>query len=161
MSLSEASKLGMDEYERLSYFRVDQGKNNTRRPAKRASWYRFEGITLANGDDVGVVTAWDCPSDTAPGVAEMVDRLFLRLLDRLTLEGQNVSNNTTARNYAPHLLSKEPEAKEAKVGKEALTSAMRRLFKAGFIKSEEYGRRDKAATRIVRVSPATAPTEAD
>jgi len=38
---------------------------------------------------------------------------------------------------------------------------MRRLFKAGFIKSEEYGRRDKAATRIVRVSPATAPTEAD
>jgi hypothetical protein len=157
MSLSEAAKLGMDEYERLSYFRVDQGKNNTRPPAKRASWYRFEGVTLANGDGVGVVTAWDCPSEASPGITQRADDLFLCVLDRLSVEGQNVSNNPTARNYAPHIFVKEPEAKKARVGKEALGNAMRRLFAAGVIKAEEYTQSGHTRLRIVRAAPETAP----
>src|SRR5262249_34281525 len=56
MSAAEASQLGLDEFDRASYFRVDRGKANMAPPAKKASWFKFEGVDLANGDNVGVVT---------------------------------------------------------------------------------------------------------
>src|SRR5262249_28664324 len=130
-------------------------KNNTRPPAKRASWYRFEGVTLANGDGVGVVTAWDCPDSATPG-ASKADELFLRILDRLSLEGRQL-NNISGPNYAPAVFAQQPEAKAAKIGKAALTEAMQRLFATGTIKMEDCGRPSRPAKRIVRVSPVTAP----
>jgi RecA-family ATPase len=163
MSAAEAGQLGMDEFERLSYFRVDQGKANTVPPAKKATWHKFENVALPNGDNVGVVTAWERPDATASGRAEAERRaqqVFLALLDRFWSEGRFV-NHRGGPGFAPPTFAKEPEAKAAKVTKEMLADAMRRLFSSGAIKAEEYGRQDRQRQRIARASPPTAPHEAE
>jgi hypothetical protein len=159
MSESEAQKLGIDEFERLLYFRVDQGKNNTRPPAKKASWYKLESIVLANGDDVGVVATWECPTDASPEINRKAENVFLAILDRLTLAGRYV-NDASGMGYAPNAFAKEPEAKRAKVGKGALVEAMHRLFMYGVIRIEDHVNQSRHPTRrIVRATPPTAPTE--
>ena len=62
--------LGLDEFSRLSYFRVDRGKANTVPPAKSATWRKFESVHLANDDDVGVVVPWDHPDAEASHARE-------------------------------------------------------------------------------------------
>jgi RecA-family ATPase len=163
MSASEASQLGMDEFERLSYFRVDQGKANTVPPAKKATWHRFENVPLPNGDNVGVVTAWERPDATPSGKAEAerkAEQVFLGLLDRFWNEGRFV-NHRGGPSFAPPNFAKEPEAKIAKVTKDGLAEAMRRLFSAGAIRAEDYGRPDRPHQRIVRTSPLTSPHDVD
>jgi RecA-family ATPase len=75
------------------------------------------------------------------------DDLFLRLLDRFTEQGRNVSHARTANNYAPTAFAADPDGKGKRKG---LTDAMNRLFAAGKIKSEPYGRASKPAARLVR-----------
>jgi hypothetical protein len=61
MTKEEADKAGIDK-DIWRYFRSDNGKASMAPPPERADWYRLESITLANGDDVGVATAWTWPS---------------------------------------------------------------------------------------------------
>jgi RecA-family ATPase len=157
MSKEEAGNLGIDEFERLSYFRVDIGKANTVTRTNAATWRKFASVELPNGDNVGVITAWDHPkysanaSEAQKTQAHDDDALFLTLLDRLTREGRHVSDKPSA-TYAPSRFAEEEEAKVAKVGKFRLANAMRRLFAAGKIRAEEHsfdqGRR--TSHRLVR-----------
>jgi RecA-family ATPase len=72
-----------------------------------------------------------------------VEDLFLALLARFT----NVSNKSGV-SYAPALFAKEPEAKAAKVPKEAFADAMRRLFSANKLHMEQYGYPSRETYRI-------------
>jgi hypothetical protein len=160
MSKGEASQNGIDEFERLSYFRIDSGKANMAPPAKKGeNWFKFESVDLPNltQDSVGVVTQWT-PSATDDVGKARVDLLFLRLLDRLWDQGRFVTN-TGGASFAPAVFAKEPEAKEAHLGKAAMGDAMRRLFAARIIKMEDYGAR--GSRRIARDTPAPPPTEVD
>jgi RecA-family ATPase len=69
--------------------------------------------------------------------------LFLFLLDRFT----NVSNKSGV-SYAPALFAKEPEAIAAKLSREGLASAMRRLFAANKLHMEQYGYPSRGTYRI-------------
>jgi RecA-family ATPase len=149
MSASEAQQLGIEEFERLSYFHVDLGKANTVAPAKKATWHKFENVELPNGDNVGVVTAWNRPDEKAPEVARRAEEVFLKLLDRLWSEERYVSDRS-GHGYAPTTFAKESEAKAAKVGKSALEDAMRRLFAMKSIRIEEYGPPSKSKRRLAR-----------
>jgi RecA-family ATPase len=71
------------------------------------------------------------------------EHLFLSLLDRFP----NVSNKSGV-SYAPALFAKEPEAIAAKVSKEALANAMRRLFAADKLHMEQYGYPSRGTYRI-------------
>jgi hypothetical protein len=64
------------------------------------------------------------------------------------LEDRNVSDHGPR--AAPTVFAKEAEAKGAKLGKAALADAMRRLFAAGRIRMETYGRASRESRRIVR-----------
>lgn len=68
MTSAEADKLGVDEQERLFYFRTSSVKANYSPPGDRAGdWYKMHGVKLPNGaadedgDGVGVVTRWKAP----------------------------------------------------------------------------------------------------
>jgi len=61
-------------------------------------------------------------------------------------------NDRRHRNYAPTLFAKEAAACAAKISKAKLEAAMRRLFSAGTIRCETYGRPDRPQIRIVRVA---------
>jgi RecA-family ATPase len=155
MTKTDAESTGIPEHERPSYFRVDRVKANNAPPASAAIWRRFVNVDLPNGDEVGVVVPWEFPGQGAapsPEKAEAerkAEEVFLRLLDRFVREERNVSDRGPQ--AAPTVFAKEAEAKGAKLGKAVLADAMRRLFAAGRIRIETYGRPSREYRRIVRV----------
>jgi RecA-family ATPase/5S rRNA maturation endonuclease (ribonuclease M5) len=92
----------------------------------------------------------------APGSLERmareqkVDDLFLKLLDRSTEQGRNLSDKKTAHTYAPSRFVSEPEAKADHISKRELAEAMERLFRAGKICNASYGLPSKGWTRLER-----------
>jgi RecA-family ATPase len=61
------------------------------------------------------------------------DELFLRLLDRFTDQGRNVSHAKTSNNYAPTMFATDPDGKGKR---KDFIDAMDRLFATGKIKAE-------------------------
>jgi RecA-family ATPase len=85
--------------------------------------------------------------DKVARVAKAED-VFLDLLRRFTTQGRHVSDKTSANNSAPSLFAKEDEAKKSRLKRSDLEDAMRRLFKAGKIHVEEYGRPSRRYSRL-------------
>jgi len=87
------------------------------------------------------------------GIVASIERrscedVFLRLLDKTTAEGQPVSPNTRAGNYAPRLFSQRPDRERFR--KADFARAMQALFAAGEIINEPYGRKGDLRFRIAR-----------
>jgi len=78
--------------------------------------------------------------------AQKAEEIFLGLLARYDREGRNVSDKPTAPTYAPASFYKEREI--SGIRKEDLASAMRRLFAAGKIHVEAYGRPSRPMARL-------------
>jgi AAA domain/Bifunctional DNA primase/polymerase, N-terminal len=75
MSFDEAARYGIDDRDRLDYFKVESGKPNmAKRSTGWARWYKMESVSLGNAtakydsDDVGVVTSFTptAAADTVP-----------------------------------------------------------------------------------------------
>ena len=151
MSHSDGEKLGFDDFERLSYFRVDRGKANTVAPASSANWRKFESVELVNGDNVGVVTPWELPASDSLDDQEKAGKLFLQLLDQYQASDREV-NDRHHRHYAPKCFAQETAARAARISQAKFEAAMSRLLAAGKIRAETYGRADRPFRRIVRVA---------
>ncbi|MHC2839806.1 AAA family ATPase [Bradyrhizobium diazoefficiens] len=76
------------------------------------------------------------------------EQLFLTLLDRFTRENRKVSH-ASGKTYAPNLFSVEQEAADARLSKEALAGAMRRLLAAKKVHVESYGPPSKNNQHLV------------
>ena len=74
------------------------------------------------------------------------DTLFMSLLGRFTQQGRNLSHIKTAPNFAPAEFVKDPAAKG--FHKEGLAAAMSRLFAAGKIHVQHYGRPSRPYSRL-------------
>jgi RecA-family ATPase len=74
------------------------------------------------------------------------EEAFLALLARYEQEGRNVSDKPSSPTYAPSAFRKERDAKGFR--KDDLDAAMRRLFEAGKIHVEAYGRPSRPYSRI-------------
>jgi hypothetical protein len=61
MTRDEAAKAGIGEHEAWRYFRSDNGKASMARQPEKADWFKLTSVMLANGDEVGVATAWTWP----------------------------------------------------------------------------------------------------
>jgi hypothetical protein len=152
MSDKDAQDLNILDHERARYFRVDKAKGNNS-PAAKAVWRQFHNIELPNGDEVGVVMAWDYPGQGA-GTAEtaeaerVADHVFMQVLRRFVLTGR-IASDRTGKNYAPTLFAKEPEARGAKINKVMLENAMRRLFHVGKIRAIDEGPGGRSVHKIV------------
>jgi RecA-family ATPase len=152
MSTAEAGKVGIDEVLRFSYFRVDPGKSNMTAPGRAPVWRKFESVFLPNGDDVGVVTRWEFPTDNVldyTAAAQADDILFMQILERFTAQGRTV-NASSGTTYAPAAFAKEPEALGQRVNKHRMGAAMRRLFAAKRIRVEAHEKAGQKGSRIVR-----------
>jgi RecA-family ATPase len=152
MNEKDAEAAGCSEVERLSRFRIDRAKSNYS-PAQIATWRQFISVELPNGDDVGVVALWNFPGqgEQTPektAADQKAEHVFLQLLDKFTARNINVSANAGP-NYAPAKFAEEREAQAARVSKAALKAAMSRLLDTGRIRSEPYGRDDRASSRLV------------
>ena len=77
---------------------------------------------------------------------QKAEETFLALLARYDREGRNASDKPTSPTYAPTAFCKEKDANGLR--KEDFAAAMRRLFAAGKIHVENYGRPSRPATRL-------------
>jgi RecA-family ATPase len=77
------------------------------------------------------------------------EQLFLDLLRRYESQGRNVSDKLNAPAYAPTVFAEEAEAKKQQIRKPDLKAAMQRLFGAGKIHVEQYGRPSRPYSRLV------------
>ena len=80
---------------------------------------------------------------------QAAQRMFLDLLNRFNSQNRNLSDKSSANNYAPTMFAKEKEAREAGIKKAAFETAMRNLFAADKIRIEAYGSPSKGWTRLV------------
>lgn len=77
MSVGEANKVGIKENARLAYFKSDTTGSSMTKPAEAQDWYKFESVSLYNGeefgldgDEVGVVTKWKYTLPSAGDLSE-------------------------------------------------------------------------------------------
>jgi hypothetical protein len=77
------------------YFRVFNGKRNFAPPADQSDWFEIKSITLANGDNVGVVIPWTYPAIKTDIPPEIVDRILTEI-GRGLENGQRYSNDNAA-----------------------------------------------------------------
>ena len=157
MAEKDADELSIPEQDRAKYFRVDRAKGNNS-PAIRAVWRQFINVDLPNGDEVGVVAAWDMPGYglSSAEIAEanrVADHVFVQVLTRFTLEGRSSSEKSNSVHYAPKVFAQEREEKTAKVGKTVLVEAMRRLFAAGRLRAETEGGKGHGVRKLVLTQP--------
>jgi hypothetical protein len=68
MSADDAAKLGIDETEARSIFRVDDGKANLAPPASAALYRKMEGVKIDNGEWIGVCVPYTLP-DAFDGIS--------------------------------------------------------------------------------------------
>jgi len=61
MTAEEATKYGIDQEEKNSYVRLDNGKSNYS-PLKPLGWYRLQGYQIPNGEYVAAAMPWQPPS---------------------------------------------------------------------------------------------------
>jgi DNA polymerase I-like protein with 3'-5' exonuclease and polymerase domains len=77
------------------YFRSFNGKRNFAPPADQSDWFEIKNITLLNGDDVGVVTAWRYPGSW-DDVPEETTKQVVAEIGRGMPNGQRYSNHNRA-----------------------------------------------------------------
>jgi hypothetical protein len=133
MTIEEAEKAGVEEFERERHVKVTPAKRNYSATAAPPQWIRIENLIINNGDDVGVIGPWEWPGHDPAAFEAAVQRtqgVFLEVLSRLIKTGQRLSNRT-GKNFAPRLIARTPEAKQAKVTEAALKEAMERLILSG------------------------------
>jgi len=98
MTKEEGDKAGVKYYRR--YFNVVDDKNNLAPPAENADWYHLENVSLANGDEVGVVIPWSWP-DAFEGVT--VAHLYAV---QVAIDGQNYRMNVQAKDWVGHAIGR-------------------------------------------------------
>jgi len=76
----DAIELGVKPDEAMGLFRVDDGKANLAPPAVKAVYRRMVGVQIANGEWVGVATAFDLP-DEWQGMTDNVINTILGLIN--------------------------------------------------------------------------------
>jgi RecA-family ATPase len=76
------------------------------------------------------------------------ERVFLNLLEKTSADGQPVSANSRAGNYAPRLFASRPDRE--RYTKSDFERAMQALFAARKIINETYGRKSDTRTRLIR-----------
>jgi RecA-family ATPase len=76
------------------------------------------------------------------------DELFMDLLRRFATQGRNVSDKSSANNYAPTAFVDEADAKKNGLRKADFKAAMSRLFSTNRIYIQNYGRPSRPCARL-------------
>jgi AAA domain len=101
MSSKDAERYGVPEEERHRYVRLDDAKTNVSLIGADARWFRRVGVTIANGDEVGVLVPEDLEplARTGSEDAEDLHRTIIAAL-LAQVPGNEISLNAAAKRLA-------------------------------------------------------------
>ena len=121
MSERDAEEVGVSDNDRHLYLRLDGAKANLGPTRSEPAWYRRQSVTIANGDEVGVLVPHEFPLFGALSVvtAERTRAIFEEI-ERRWEEGEPFSSSANSdRCILPYL---ESQGLKKKVAKKALAS---------------------------------------
>ena len=122
--------------------RLLEFKKNNYGPVSESIYLRYQSGLFLPADGVHGL-------DTSARAA-LADTVFLQLLERFVLQGQNVGPNKGTI-YAPALFAAHPDAQ--RLSSRDLAAAMQRLLDAGKIQIVERGRPGKPSQQLVIAEP--------
>ena len=101
MSSKDAERYGVPEEERHRYVRLDDAKANVSLIGADARWFRRVGVTIANGDEVGVLVPEDLEPVSKAG-GEEVEDLYRTVIAALLAQvpEDEISLNAAAKRLA-------------------------------------------------------------
>jgi hypothetical protein len=156
MSDEDAKRYAVEERDRRLYVRLDDAKNNLALIDGDARWFRREGVTLPNGEAVGVLVPVPlAPYKTDMATAHKIMAELKRAFD--AGEGYGMSNRGRGTRWAGHMMLDDfgVPAQEA----QALIDGW---LKNGYVVAEVVDTRSgKRALRVVRMLPRYVPDSAD
>lgn len=159
MSERDAERLGIPPDQRHRWVRLDDAKANLSMASGQARWFERVSITIANGDEVGVLV----PGDPAAFAEDIpvdsdLDARVEAALDRHWHAGEPLSDRPEARGrFAPSVLSRE-----LGVASDAVRDAIVRLQLAGRIVTDAYGpKRNRKGLRSASLKRADQPDRSD
>jgi len=97
MSTDEASRLGIDETEARSIFRVDDGKANLAPPADKAVYRKMEGVKIDNGEWIGV-----CIPYTLPEAFDGVEAKHAKRIQQIVADAHSNGEPLKESSQSPH-----------------------------------------------------------
>lgn len=138
MSERDATKLGLENDERRRWVRLDDAKMNLTLVGDEALWFRRIGVTIANGDEVGVLVPGtpEPPEETTPN--EELEAAVIAEIDRAWRIGEPYSVTKQSKRYYGKLLA-------SRLGRSAssVNAAVNALQERGVIEEAEYDTRNK------------------
>jgi len=98
ISADEASRVGIDEAEARSIFRVDDGKSNLAPPADKALYRQMIGVKIDNGEWIGVCVAFKLP-DVFDGVSAKDAKKAQQIVADAHSNGEPLRESSQASNW--------------------------------------------------------------
>ena len=98
MSPDEASRVGIDEAEARSIFRVDDGKANLAPPADKALYRKMIGVKIDNGEWIGVCVTFKLP-DVFDGVGAKDAKKAQQIVADAHSNGEPLRESSQASNW--------------------------------------------------------------
>jgi hypothetical protein len=146
MSERDADKLGLAPEERHRWVRLDDAKANLSL-SESAKWFRRESVTIANGDEVGVLVPGDPKPETSSADFDAIRDALLNAIGRAWDAGDPLSQRPQARErYAPAKVARDIGATVTDV-----ETVLIRLMSAGVVREEVFNSNTKK--RGLRIVP--------
>jgi hypothetical protein len=98
MSADDAAKLGIDETEARSIFRVDDGKANLAPPAAAAVYRKMEGVRIDNGEWIGVCIPYTLPN-AFDGISGKDAKAAQRIVADAHTDGEPLRESSQSKNW--------------------------------------------------------------
>jgi RecA-family ATPase len=98
MSADDAARLGIDENDARSIFRVDDGKANLAPPASAAVYRKMHGVKIDNGEWIGVTIEFKLP-DAFDGVSGKDARRIQQIVSEAHLNGEPLKESSQSPNW--------------------------------------------------------------
>ena len=146
MSEADAERLGVGTDERHLYLRLDDAKANLGLISGEAAWYRRKSVTIANGDEVGVLVPHDFPPlSPRPDITPDKTRTIFEEVERRWGDGEPFSaSGNSDRFILPYLVG---QGLKKKVARSVLASWMSNQM----LRSEIFNSNSKAkGLRVVK-----------
>lgn len=139
MGARDAERLGVPDHERHLHVRLDDAKANLSLTDGRAHWFRRVSVTIANGEDIGVLVPEDLEAhaDDTDADDPSLDAAILDAVAKAWRDGEPLTDQPRARKrHAPVVLAKA-------FGRSAATieAVIARLMSVGTIEKAVFDRK--------------------
>jgi len=98
MSPDDAARIGIDEAEARSIFRVDDGKANLAPPADAAVYRKMIGVKIANGEWIGVCVDYKLP-DAFDGISGKDAKAAQQVVANAHTSGEPLRESSQSKNW--------------------------------------------------------------